>query len=247
MSLSNKEVSISSPVKRYYYWSGSEGKLTYWDSQKGEKVTEELPFKFIPIDQLSCVEGFSIKHDRGFRSNEVKSTAKEELEVKINGGATIARGLYSDIKDQVEKLGGKYHRSIYGVQLIDGNLEIINIRFKGAAMSSWLNFDRSTKMSIDGLELTITRSDMKKTGKVEYYEPQFSAQKPSEEDHAKAVELDIELQEYFKIRKSGVQESEFLQPLTDEEKSQLRKPKAEKVKVQQDTSEFGSMDDFFNQ
>lgn len=258
MSLSNAKVSVSSPVKRYYQWSGSEGKVTYWDKEKSEKVEVNLPLTFIPIDQLSCVEGYSAKHEKGFRSNEVRATGKEELDVRWNGGSTIVKGLYSKIKDNIEKIGGKYHRSIYGVQEIDGTLEIVNFRFKGAAMSSWLNFDKSTSMNIEGLNVTINKSGLKKTGRVEYYEPTFTATKPTEEEHKLAVFADVTLQDYFKNRgaseneaeQTSINSEEFLEmsgPLSAEEKAQLSKPKSAKIdKSSVDTIEDGDISDLFD-
>lgn len=253
MSLSNTKVSISSPVKRYYSWNGVEGKLSYYDKDKGEKIVVDLPFTFIPIDQLSCVEGYSAKHENGFRSNEVRSTVKEELDVRWNRGNTIIKGLYSDIKAEVEKIGGKYHRSIYGVQQIDGQWEIINIRLKGAGMSSWLNFDKRSQMSLEGLTITINQSDLKKTGMVKYYEPVFSAAQTSEETHGVAVELDVRLQDYFKVRAEGLPSmsaDEFMEvvgELTPEEKKQLVKPTPEKVNKKNIDEIEGNINDLFDE
>lgn len=252
MSLSNTKVTVSSPVKRYYSWNGVEGKLSYYDKDAGEKVTVDLPFTFIPIDQLSCVEGYSAKHENGFRSNEVRATGSEELEVRWNRGNVIVKGLYKDIKEQVEKLGGKYHRSIYGVQQIDGQWEIINLRLKGAAMSSWLNFDKSTSMSLEGLTITVNQSDLKKTGMVKYYEPVFKASQTSEEIHKLAVEADVKLQEYFKVKAEGLPSmsaDEFMETvdeLTDEEKKQLKKPKSSNVKAKTEI-EDGDINDLFDE
>lgn len=223
MSLSKPKVSVSSPVKRYYTWSGSEGHLVYWDKDQQKKITQSLPFVFITIDQLSCVEGYSQKHEKGFRSNEVRSTKEEELNVRWNAGGTIVKGIYSTIKDAVEKLGGKYHRSIYGVELIEGEYHIVNLKFKGAAMSSWLNFDKSIRGGLEGLNITINKSELKKVGRVEYYEPVFNAGKPSVDEYETAVDLDRQLQEYF-VNKNESQADFFTEELTPDEKAQLVKP-----------------------
>lgn len=248
MSLSNQKQSSNSPVKRYYNWSGSEGNFTYWDREKEERIKVECPFTFIPIDALSCVEGYHSKSEKGFRSNEVRSTGKEDLEVRWNGGTLIIKGLYKDIKDQIEKLGGKYNRSLYAVQEIDGEWSIINIKLKGAAMSSYLNFDKRTSMNLEGLTITVEKSEEKKTGNVKYFEPVFSAKNTDEKTHSIAVTMDSELQEYLKNRGAysnlpGMTAEEFdvaleevkAGELTPEEKKQLVSPK----KATKSTKEIG--------
>lgn len=237
MSLSNPKQSISSPVKRYYKWNADKGQMAYYDKETETTVLVDEPFKMIPVDQFSCVEGYNAKAGKGFRSNEVKSTKNEDLIVNWNGGGNIITGKYADIKEKIESLGGKYHSSVYFATPIDGKLELCNLRIKGAGMSAWLDLNKTIKSGVEGNQLTVTKSELQKTGKVEYYSPVFKISKPTMEDYNAAVELDRDLQEYIKrrVEMKTQTEEEFLgsdvdsTPLTEDEKKQLKKPTTKKT------------------
>lgn len=222
MSLSTKtEQTTKSPVARYYNWSGSEGKVSYWNKETSEKVYVEN-LTFILIDIKNCVEGFSDKHQNGFRSNEVKSTQKEELVIKWNNtGKVLLKGLYGSIKNDIKANGGNYNISLYGVEEIDGEFRIINIKLKGSGLSAWLEFDKSSKINKEGLTIRVGKSDLKKKGAVKYYEPVFLASPTVTKQHEVAVSLDTELQEYFTNRTAWVTDEP-----TEEERKQLRAPSA---------------------
>lgn len=226
MSLSNQtEETKKSPVARYYNWSGEKGELYYYDKEAGQKVYVET-IDFILIDTKSCVEGFSDKEQTGFRSNEVKSTQKEELVIKFNNnGKVLLRGLYASIKDNIKAAGGNYNISLYGVENIEGEWKIINIKLKGSGLSAWLEFDKSSKVNKVGLTLRIEKSELQKKGAVKYYKPVFIAAPTGSNEHTIAVDLDTELQDYFLNRTAWVTDEP-----TEEEKSQLRAPGSEKLK-----------------
>lgn len=248
MSLSQPQVSVSSPIKRYYTWSGAEGTLKYYDTTTKENNLHKGPFKFILIDDFSLVAGYSAKVEQGFRSNEVKKTQSEELIVRWNGGRILVQGLYTDIKSTVEDNGGTYLKSLYGVTEIDGKLELINLQFKKSAMTSWINFDKSSKMTKEGLEISIGKSNPLKKGTVTYYTPIFRANNPTEADLLTATEKDIELQSYISGR--GVQPTQLPVgveggEMTAEEKAKLVKPKKAEVHVEPEIIE-SSEDDFFS-
>jgi len=225
MSLSNKtETTTKSPVARYYNWSGSEGKLSYWNKETSEKVYVEN-LDFILIDIKNCVEGFSDKHQNGFRSNEVKSTQKEELVIKWNNSGTVLlKGLYNAIKNDIKAAGGNYNISLYGVEEIDGEWRIINIKLKGSGLSAWLEFDKTSKINKEGLTIRVEKSELKKKGVVKYYEPTFLAAPTGSNEHTIAVDLDTELQDYFSNRTAWVTDEP-----TEEEKSQLKAPGYQKL------------------
>lgn len=240
MSLSKPvEKSTNNPVVRYYTFNGATGTLSYYDKETEQKVEVNEPFIFIPTDERNAVEGFDSKKEIGFRSNEVISTTKEELIIRWNTGQVLIQGFYSEIKDKVKAQGGKYIKSIYGITKIDGEWKMINLRLKGAAFSAWLEFDKQKKGGLLGLTIAITKGNQKKTGMVNYFEPKFIAKPTSDELHKIATELDGELQEYF-INRNKVYDNTLSsvsdeimglaeQPLTEEEKKQLVKPKPSKV------------------
>ena len=197
MSLSNPIKANQSPVKRYYKWNGTKGCISYYDKDTSTNIEMSMPVTIIPIDQLSCVEGFNTKASNGFRSNEVRSTQKEQLTIKWNGGSIITTGFYSAIKDKLKVMGGSYNQSVYFTMVINGKMEICNIKLKGAALSAWLNMNKQLSSSVEGNQLIISTSDMQKTGNVEYYIPIFKISKPSVADHKLATDLDYILQEYL--------------------------------------------------
>jgi hypothetical protein len=252
MSLSNPvERSTNNPVVRYYTFNGATGTLSYYDKETEQKVEVTEPFIFIPTDERNAVEGFDSKKEMGFRSNEVISTAKEELVIRWNSGQVLMQGLYSDIKDKVKAQGGKYIKSIYGITKIDGEWKMINLRLKGAAFSAWLEFDSQKRGGVLGLTIAITKGAQKKTGMVNYFEPKFIAKVTSEDLHKLAVEADGELQEYFKNRNTplgATKLDELMSDITEEEKSQLRAPGAAKTKAKSESTEVvdASEDDFFS-
>jgi len=250
MSLSKPiERSTANPIKRYYTFNGASGTLSYYDKETEQKVEVTEPFIFIPTDERNGVEGFDSKKEMGFRSNEVISTAKEELIIRWNSGQILLQGLYNDIKDKVKAQGGKYIKSIYGITKINGEWEMINLKLKGAAFSAWLEFDNQKKGGVLGLTIGITKGEEKKTGMVKYFEPKFVAKPTSEELHKIACEKDAELQDYFINRDTPLSQTnldEMISPLSDEEKKQLKKPKVESPKVETKVEEQ-SMDDFFNE
>jgi len=243
MSLSNINLNSGSksPIKRFYKWNGSSGNFSYYDKETETNIIVESPITIIPIDKLSLVEGFNSKAGKGFRSNEVRSTSKEELEVRWHGGSAITSGLYKDIKEKVNALGGHFHLSIYFIQQIDGKWELCNLKLKGSALSAYLDAEKVVK-NFEGLLVTIDKGEKDKTGNVEYFRPKITGRKASETDHQTAVNMDIELQSYFNDKKNAV---EFEAPLTDEEKKQLVKPKAEKVSKSNNKIEEQSQEDFF--
>jgi len=242
MSLSNPTQTRKSPIARYYEFSGQSGEFKVYDcgTQQSFKTNQ---ITFLITDILNTVKGFSAKHSTGFYSNEVLKTSSEELVVKFNGGKIIAKGLYKDIKPQIEALGGKYYKSLYGIELIDGEWRLVNLKLKGAAMSAWLNFDKSSRINKEGLLLTVTKNPtQKKTGAVLYFEPDFSVQKPNEADLQKAMELDSELQDFLK----GASEPPQVEDLTQEERAQLRAPKSTSTGIYNGEVEEMSVEDFLD-
>ena len=230
MSLSNPiERSTNNPVVRYYTFSGSTGTLSYYDKETEQKVEVTDPFVFIPTDEKNMIEGYDSKKEMGFRSNEVNSTLKEELIVRWNSGQVLTQGFYTDIKDKVKAQGGKYTKSIYGITKIDGEWQMINLRFKGAAFSAWLNFDNQKSGGVLGLTIAITKGEQKKTGSILYFEPKFVAKVTPSDLHSLACDKDAELQEYFSNRDTPLSQTK-MEDLLPEEKANLVSPTQAKNK-----------------
>lgn len=235
MSLSKPKQTTISPVKRYFKWNAELGQITYYDSQTQLNIPHEGVFKMIPVDQLSCVEGYNAKAGKGFRSNEVRSLSKEDLTIVWQGGGPELSGKYKDIKDKLEVLGGRYYSSIYFTHEINGVLELCNLRIKGAAVSSWVKFTNNKFANLVGQVVSISKSELLKTGKVEYYAPVFTPSKSTQKEFDESVKLDESLQEYLTNR---VNVKDMV--LTDEEKTKLVPPSKGKTK----TDDVLNIDDF---
>lgn len=199
MSLSNS-VDITNPSEKFFKWSGSKGIFEYYDKEAKINVDVKLPFKFIVLDTLSTIKGFSDANQSGFWSNEVRELDKESLTVytKINKKdiKKMVTGLYNDIKGNKDIIGSKYCQSVYIALSVNGVMTMCNIQLTGAALSAWIDFCKVNK-SIKGVEVNSSLEGKK--GATTYKIPVFNGIDITEEQFKKAVELDVVLQQYLKL------------------------------------------------
>ena len=217
---------IKNPATKFLSWKSNEQAFSYYDKDKQENVLVKLPLKFLFLDQLQSVKGWSDALSGQIISNEVKTVSDQELNVvcyhKNNKGentkTTIAKGLYSNIKDAVVSAGAKYHKSIY-IMLEDGTLA--NIQLKGASVKEWGDFFNRSKKRLADEWIVIDSAKAGKKGAVKFFTPEFKFERSlseSESEQADAVfdELDAYLQQYLK--KPVVTEIEVNDPeIVDEE------------------------------
>lgn len=192
MSRSNNTSTIN-PTTRWFEWSGSTGQLKYYDRDKGENIFIELPFRFLVLDQLSTVTGYSDETQSGIWANEVRDLRLEPLTVRTKQG-TIGTGLYDTVKSLK---GVRFTKSIYIAYYGDeGELLIGNLKATGASLSAWIEFSRG-KNVYDGA-VSLTKSVQAKKGATKYFIPVFEVvDKITEDTNSKAVELDKKLQRYL--------------------------------------------------
>lgn len=193
MSRSNPTTNLN-PSKKFFNWAGSEGKLVYYDKQKEERVPEKLPFTFMVLDQLSTITGFSEQDKSSYWSNEVRNIKQDELTVKTSSGVKEV-GKYEDLQN-VRNKGAKYAKSIYIAYKENDVLAIGNIKASGAALTAWIEF--SNKHDVYKCAVALTGNEAAKKGTTEYFIPVFEPVVIGEESDKEAVELDKELQKYFK-------------------------------------------------
>jgi hypothetical protein len=194
MSRSNQNELLTSPCTRYYEWSGSEGKFKYYDKEKKENVFIELPFYFLPLDQLSTVKGYDEKAGLGFYSNEIRSTKTDMLTVRNKNGIVMT-GLYEQCKEKLASRGLDYVQSVY-VAIKEGkNYALANLQLKGSALGPYIEFCKVNK--INDIGVAVKKALPMKKGATKYFEPVYEPMKVSEEANTIAVELDKTLQEYL--------------------------------------------------
>lgn len=220
---------IKNPATKFLSWKSNDQCFSYYDKDKAENVAVKLPFKFLLLDQLQSVKGWSDALSGQIISNEVKTVSDQEITAvcyhKNNKGesvkTTIAKGLYKDIKDAIVSAGAKYHKSIY-IMLEDGTLA--NIQLKGAGVAEWGTFFNSNKKRLADEWVIVASAKQGKKGAVKFTTPEFKFERSlteSEAEQADSVfdELDAYLQQYLK--KPVVNNIEVNEPEIVEEEEDL--------------------------
>jgi len=204
MSRSNN-TDLKSPAKKFFEWNGGDGGFRYFDKTlgeadasgkpKGANVQVPYPFRFLVLDQLTTIRGFSDADQSGFWSNEIRDVKSDLLTVRTKKGIEMT-GTYEQVKEKLGAKGADYCKSVYiaykeGDQTVIGNLAI-----KGSAIGPWIDFCKSNDVNKIGVQ--VDSHTAAKKGKTEYFVPVFRPISVTPETDAKAIELDKELQEYLK-------------------------------------------------
>ena len=161
----------SNPATKFLSWKSNDKCFEYYDKQNEKKVEVELPFKFLFLEHYHTVKGWHNASESGIYSNEVYSIGSEELNVKAFKGGEIANGLYKETKQSILSAGGKYHRSVY-VMLEDGS--IVNLSFKGSAVSSYSDFYGDNNHLLDNQWILVEDVTDGKKGSIKYSTPNFT-------------------------------------------------------------------------
>ena len=222
----------SNPATKFIEWKSNDKAFEYYDkaiaeSLKGsdsEVIKEKanvkipLPFKFLVLDELSFVKGWSDSLKNNIISNEVKFISKETITARCyheNASGKkvvteIAKGLYKDIKDQIVTAGAKYHKSIY-VMLEDGTLA--NIKLKGACVGKWADFTQRSKSRLPEEWVIVKTAKDDKKGAVKFSMPDFTFERTlSDSENEQADECFDTLESYLKaylVKSEPVIEEEF--------------------------------------
>lgn len=231
----------SNPAKKFLSWKSNDKCFSYFDKEIAEGLTDpeeikakanvavKLPFKFLVLDELASVKGWSDSLTGSIVSNEVKFISKEPMTVKAfhknaKGEKTsteIAKGLYKEIKEKINSAGAKYHKSIY-IMLEDGTMA--NIQLKGAAVQKWGEFtQRSKKRLVDEWVVVEKALDGKK-GAVEFTTPEFKFLRSiSDAEAEQADEVFNILEAYLKtyLAKSDVPLPAAEEPEEEENEDEL--------------------------
>jgi len=191
---SNEE--IVNPCKRWFQWDGDGGKgLKEYNKETKKNEIIPLPFKFLVIDRLITATGFNEPRGVGYWANEVRDLKKDKLVVRSKDGIEC-EGIWADVSAKLGTQGLDFCQSVYIAFFEGKTLMLGNIKMKGAALGNWFNFCKENKVMEIGV--TIKDAKMAKKGKVEYFEPIFTAMPIKEETNNAAIEIDKELQCYLK-------------------------------------------------
>ncbi len=198
MSRSNPTDSNPNPAKYFFKFASSKGTFEYYDKENKEKVEVKLPFRFMVLDTLSTVGGFSKNNDSGFWANEVRNTVTDTLIVRTKNGV-FAEGLYRDtVEAPLKADGGKFVQSVYiAYKDTDKELVIANIQMIGSSLTAWINFTKANKQEIFKGSIIVKTVVEEKNGSNTYQVPVFTMGKVAESTDAAAKLLDEELQVYL--------------------------------------------------
>lgn len=196
MSFSNP--TTTNPARKFFKWKGGNGSLVWYDKESESEIPVTLPFRFIVLDELTTIKGYSDANMSGIWSNEIRNLKEEVLNVKTKG-ADIATGTYEQIKDKVKSSGGKFARSVYIAyqqpQGEDGEWVIGNINFAGASVGDWFEFNKKNNLQVQGAILSGKKEDSK--GATKFFVPTFDVWQFQPSDIETGIELDKELQKYL--------------------------------------------------
>lgn len=208
--LERPTVKSSNPAKRFLEWKSNDKAFSYYDKDKEENVTVELPLKVLFMEHYHTVKGWHDASASGIYANEVFLIGSEPMTVKAFKGGEIASGLYKDIKPKVNAAGGKYHRSIYAMT---ESGDLINISLKGASVGGikrdkavdkkdhpgYSDFASDNSTKLDDHWIVIDGAAEGKSGSVKYSIPTFAiGERIKPAIDSKANEVADELQTYMK-------------------------------------------------
>ena len=159
---------LKNPSTKFLEWKSKDKYFSYYDKDKSLNVEVQLPLRFVVLEELSTIKGWSDSNSSGIYSNEVKFLSTQELNVKPFKGNPIAKGLYSVIKDVVKMAGGHYIKSVY-VMLENGDLA--NIQLKGSAVQAWGEFTKVNRNKLSNQWTVIDKAIAGKKGSVTYSTP----------------------------------------------------------------------------
>jgi len=197
--MSRSEVPVNpNPAKMFFKFAGSKGKFQYYDKEKKENIAVPLPFRFIVLDTLSTIGGYSKELESGFWSNEVRNTSEEPLVVRYTKGI-FAEGLYQEgVKDKIKAQGGKFVQSVYvGYKDASKKLIIANVQMIGSSLSEWIKFTTEHRKAIMDGVVVVKKTKEETNGANSYQVPVFEMGKITEKTNEEAKALDVELQQFF--------------------------------------------------
>lgn len=185
---------LVSPCSKFISWKN--GTFSYWDKATESNIEIKIPVRFLVLDTLNTIKGYSDTDQSGFWSNEVRDTKKEIITVYTKVGVK-AKGLYEQVKANPACTGAKYCQSVY-IALVEGDkLSLANIQMTGAAVSAWIDFTKDNDLYKGAIE--VNSSIEGKKGATKYQIPVFTKVDVTDKINKEAENLDKTLQEYLAL------------------------------------------------
>jgi len=203
---------VKDPSALTINWAGGNdaGHLKAYDKASKEKVPKLDPMSFVVLGERNCVDGFLAMKGCGAGSNEVKNLATDELTVNywVDGKPQVlSKGLYADIKGDMESQGIKYHKVIYAMVVDSPDIAtgiIVKFMLKGAGAKAWFELKANDKQGA----VALTGATDGQTGAVRYKIPSFEPKPLSEELDAQAEVAYKEVEAYLESRDKPASEEQ---------------------------------------
>lgn len=207
MSRTNKTLDVQkNPCQHWMQWDSGNGCWKAYDKETKQNISYPSDTRFICLDALSTVTGFSDAFQKGYYSNEVRRLGQDTIRAMCDG-KEVAKGLWKDIKIQVRDI--KFAASVYVMAKLGNDYQLANLRLSGAAVTGWIEFTKSVggiSALFGDVVVTVTEVTQEKKGSVSYTVPRFSivSRTLTPEAAAKADELDTQLQQFLEQYLKGV-------------------------------------------
>jgi hypothetical protein len=189
------------PCKLWLQWNSDGTIWKAWDkAQSQNQYYEWAGLRFIVLDVLSTLTGFSSKANKGYYSNEVRSVNQKFR--LMCGGQLMTEDVWANIKTMFPDV--KFSASVYA--MVKGGeiaeYTMANFKLSGASLGSWIEFVRTVggnRGLYENIICGVQEIAHDKAGKVEYSFPKFAVMGKTltPEAAAKADEMDISLQAYL--------------------------------------------------
>lgn len=200
MSRTNKTLDVQkNPCQHWMQWDSGNGCWKAYDKETKQNISYPSDTRFICLDALSTVTGFSDAFQKGYYGNEVRNVGKDIIRAMCDG-KEVAKGIWRDIKIQVRDI--KFATSVYVMAKLGNDYQLANLRLSGAAVTGWIEFTKSVggiSALFGDVVVTVTEVTQEKKGSVNYTVPHFSivSRTLTPEAAAKADELDTQLQQFL--------------------------------------------------
>lgn len=191
------ENSTPNPSQRWFEWNGEAGTIRYYDKEEKQNIDVPLPFQFVLLDRLGTVGGWHEPSKSAIYANEVRDTRQDVMVVKAFKQGVLAEGVYSQIRDRVNAVGGQFVANCYIAFKLDGALAIGSLKLKGAALGGWMEFEKAHKADLFTQAIKITGFTEGKKGRITFCVPTFETAPLSAQSNGEAVALDAAVQAYL--------------------------------------------------
>jgi len=190
----------TNPSLFFAQWDSTNKCFSYYDKAAKQTILLPLPFAFIPLYKMFTVKGFNQKENKGYWANEVNNKLTEKITVMCKNNATgeikqYIKGLYSDIKDQIDNRAF-FTESLYvGVKDSAGQLRLANIQIQRSGIGNWFDFNKNNDMSKIAVQVASFTNEV--SGAVKFTSPVYSALPITPQTDAEAYKLQQIVKEYI--------------------------------------------------